>query len=52
MYPETKSWTTDTPTFAKRNRYFYVHKLGFEITGITKPRKQKEDAYIFEKKMP
>lgn len=51
MYPETKSWITDTPTFAKRNHYFYVHKLGFEVTGITKPRKQKEDAYIFEKKM-
>ena len=51
MYPETNSWTTETPTFAKRNHYFYVHKLGFKVARIKNPGKQKEEAYIFEKKM-
>jgi hypothetical protein len=51
MYPDAMSWTTDTPTFSKRNHHFYVHKLGFEVTRIKDPGKQKEEAYIFEKKM-
>lgn len=50
-YPDTKSWMTDTPGFAKRNHHFYVNKLGFEIIRIDNFGKQMEEMYIFEKKM-
>ena len=50
-HPEARSWMTDTPGFAKRNHHFYVHKLGFEIVRIENQGKQKEEMYIFEKKM-
>jgi len=50
-HPEARSWMTDTPGFAKRNHHFYVHKLGFEIVRIENQGKQKEEIYIFEKKM-
>ncbi|OPY51486.1 MAG: Acetyltransferase (GNAT) family protein [Methanosaeta sp. PtaU1.Bin060] len=50
-YTDTKAWMTDTPTFATRNHHFYVQKLGFTVVGIKNPGKQKEEAYIFEKRM-
>jgi len=50
-HPEARSWMTDTPGFAKRNHHFYVHKLGFEIARIENQGKQKEEIYIFEKKI-
>ena len=50
-HPEARSWMTDTPGFAKRNHHFYVHKLGFEIVRIENQGKQKEEMYLFEKKM-
>jgi hypothetical protein len=51
MYPDANAWMTDTPGFAKRNHHFYVHKLGFAIVRIDNPGKQKEEVYIFEKRM-
>jgi len=51
MYPDAKSWTTDTPAFSTRNHYFYVHKLGFGIIRIINPGKQKDEVYVFEKEM-
>lgn len=30
-YPETRTWTTHTPYFEKRNIHFYVNKCGFKI---------------------
>lgn len=29
-YPQTKSWTLDTPEWAKRNHHFYEKKCGFK----------------------
>jgi len=29
-YPQTKSWTLDTPEWAKRNHHFYGKKCGFK----------------------
>ncbi|UCG01070.1 MAG: GNAT family N-acetyltransferase [Candidatus Heimdallarchaeota archaeon] len=29
-YPKTKSWTLDTPEWAKRNHHFYEKKCGFK----------------------
>lgn len=29
-YPQTKSWRTDTPSWAKRNHHFYEKKCGFK----------------------
>ena len=31
LHPETKTWTTCTPYFDKRNIHFYVNKCGFMI---------------------
>jgi GNAT superfamily N-acetyltransferase len=50
-FPDTKAWMTDTPGFSTRNHHFYVHKLGFAIIRIKNPGKQKEEVYIFEKRM-
>ncbi len=50
-YPNAKSWKTDTPGFSKRSHHFYINKLKFRILSIKNPGKQKEEVYIFEKRM-
>ena len=31
LYPDTKTWETETPVFSHRNHNFYVNKCGFHI---------------------
>jgi GNAT superfamily N-acetyltransferase len=48
-YPDARTWTTDTPGFAKRNHHFYVHKLGFTVIRIDNLGDHRDEVYIFEK---
>jgi GNAT superfamily N-acetyltransferase len=45
MYPETKSWTLETPIWATKNHFFYEQKCGFQRIG------KREDEYIYKKEM-
>lgn len=49
-YPRTKTWTTETPTFLKKNVTFYVNKCGFHIIRVTDP-KNDESMFVFQKIM-
>lgn len=49
-YPETKTWTTETPTFLMRNVNFYVNKCGFHIIRVNDP-KNDESMFVFQKTM-
>lgn len=50
MYPETKTWMTETPAFTKRNHNFYINKCGFHVIRIDNP-KSIEASYIMRKVM-
>lgn len=45
MYPETRSWTLETPVWATKNHFFYEQKCGFQRIGI------REDEYVYKKEM-
>ncbi|MFA4861308.1 GNAT family N-acetyltransferase [Methanoregula sp.] len=49
-YPQTKTWTTETPTFLKKNVTFYVNKCGFHIISVKDP-KNDESMFLFQKIM-
>ena len=49
-YPQTKTWTTETPTFLKKNVTFYVNKCGFHIIKVNDP-KNDESMFVFRKIM-
>ena len=51
MYPDTISWSTETPGYARRDHYFYVSKCGFHITRIDNPKDSYGSTYILEKNM-
>ena len=42
-YPNTHSWTLDTPCWAKKNHYFYEKKCGFQKI------KEEGDSFIYRK---
>ena len=42
-YPDAKSWTLDTPTWAIKNHHFYAKKCGFQRVET------KDDMVIFKK---
>lgn len=44
-YPETKSWTLETPVWATRNHHFYENKCGF------RKLETREDAVVYRKEM-
>lgn len=44
-YPDTQSWTLETPCWAKKNHYFYENKCGFSKVG------EKDDSFIYCKEM-
>ena len=48
-YPDTKKWSTETPSFSRRNHNFYVNKLGFHVVRIENPMDVREGSYILEK---
>lgn len=37
MYPEVKTWRTETPLCSRRNLHFYINKLGFMACRIDDP---------------
>ena len=37
MYPDTKVWNTETPSFTRRNHNFYINKCGFHVVRIEDP---------------
>ncbi|MDD4136686.1 MAG: GNAT family N-acetyltransferase [Methanoregula sp.] len=49
-YPQTKTWTTETPTFLMKNVTFYVNKCGFHIIRVNDPKKD-DSMYVFQKIM-
>jgi len=49
-YPQTKTWTTETPTFLMKNVVFYVNKCGFHIIRVKDP-KNDESMFVFQKIM-
>ncbi len=52
-YPDTKSWTLETPEWAVKNHYFYEKKCGFKkIKGkVEKTVGQSEIAFVYQKEM-
>lgn len=51
MYPDTITWSTDTPVFSRRNHHFYINKCGFHCIEIKNPRDPEEGSYILRKEM-
>jgi len=49
-YPQTKTWTTETPPCLMRNIHFYVDKCGFHIIRVKDP-KNEEAMFVFQKTM-
>ena len=37
MYPDVKTWRTETPLCSRRNLHFYINKLGFMAYRIDDP---------------
>jgi len=50
-YPQTKTWTTETPPCLMRNIHFYVNKCGFHIIRVKDPKKEEEAMFVFQKTM-
>ena len=44
-YPEARSWTLETPSWATKNHYFYAEKCGFHRV------REKSDSFVFRKEM-
>ncbi|MCI8328400.1 MAG: GNAT family N-acetyltransferase [Oscillibacter sp.] len=51
LYPDTKTWSTETPIFSSRNHHFYVNKCGFHIIRIDNPKNRLEGQYHMQKVM-
>lgn len=51
LYPDTKTWNTETPIFSSRNHNFYVNKCGFHIVKIDNPKNRLEGQYKMQKVM-
>ena len=51
LYPNTKTWNTETPIFSSRNHNFYVNKCGFHIVKIDDPKNRLEGQYKMQKAM-
>jgi hypothetical protein len=49
-YPQTKTWTTETPSCLMRNVHFYVNKCAFHIIKVNDPKKN-EPMFVFQKIM-
>jgi len=51
LYPDTKTWNTETPIFSSRNHNFYINKCGFHIIKIDDPKNRLEGQYKMQKVM-
>jgi hypothetical protein len=50
-YPDTLSWSTETPIFSRRNHNFYINKCGFHCVRIEKPMDLEEGSFHLRKEM-
>jgi GNAT superfamily N-acetyltransferase len=48
-YPESKSWTLDTPAFATKNHYFYEKKCGFRKIAENKEQGEEWSSFVYHK---
>jgi hypothetical protein len=51
MYPDTISWSTDTPIFSRRNHNFYINKCGFYCIKIEHPQDMEKGSFFLKKEM-
>lgn len=51
MYPDTISWSTETPIFSRRNHHFYINKCGFHCIAIKHPKDPEEGSFVLKKVM-
>lgn len=51
QYPDTRTWSTETPGFSRRNHHFYVNKCGFHIVRIDRPKDRLSCQYEMRKVM-
>lgn len=49
MYPNTTSWSTDTPIFSRRNHNFYINKCGFHCIRIEDPQDIEKGSFVLRK---
>jgi len=50
-YPETRSWTLETPSWSIRNHYFYETKCGFSKIGEKETPDHEGSSYVYRKVM-
>ena len=50
-YPQARSWTLGTPSWATKNHYFYEHKCGFRRVGTEPGEDGVGESFIFRKEM-
>lgn len=51
MYPDTLTWSTETPIFSRRNHNFYINKCGFHCVKIDNPKDFEEGQFVLKKVM-
>jgi len=51
MYPDTKSWTLGTPSWATKNHHFYEQKCGFNKIGEEETPDHPGTTFIYQKVM-
>ncbi|WOO37705.1 GNAT family N-acetyltransferase [Anaerocolumna sp. AGMB13020] len=51
MYPDTLSWSTETPIFSRRNHNFYINKCGFHCVRIENPKDLEAGSFQLRKEM-
>lgn len=51
MYPDTLTWSTETPIFSRRNHNFYINKCGFHCVKIDNPKNFEEGQFVLKKVM-
>jgi GNAT superfamily N-acetyltransferase len=50
-YPQARSWTLGTPSWATKNHYFYEHKCGFRYVGTEPGEDGVEEVFMYRKEM-
>lgn len=51
MYPDTMSWSTETPIYSRRNHHFYINKCGFHCVRVNNPKDPEEGSFVLIKEM-
>lgn len=51
LFPNTISWSTETPIFSHRNHNFYINKCGFHVVAIENPKDINNGQFKLKKEM-